>query len=530
MNKKIIFILGLIIVLALFVRVYKLGSVPPSLTWDEADVGYNAWTIANYGKDEWGEAFPLIFRSFGDDKQPVHIYSTALSVKLFGLSEFSTRLPMAIYGALNVLLVFLLVLVMFKNKTLAFLSSFLLAISPYNIHFSRFNHEANATLLFFLLGMLLFYLSFEKRKGFLVFSALSFGISIISYHSAKLVVPPMILALAVFYYKKLLSNKIYFVTASLIFAFFIILFLLEPRFMGLSRASQTSLGSEAIKQTSIYNKTGNMFLGKLEIISQNYLKNLSWEFLFTKGDPNPRLSSQVSGQFYKIDSLFLLLGLIYIFIKRSRSGFILVLWAILAPIPASITSESPHAARALFMMGSVNIISALGINFAISQIKLKKIRYSLLVFVLLIYFASFGQFIYNYFNNFARNYAIDYQYGMKQVVEYAKENPNYSHVFTTKLRGQPYIFYLYYLKYPLPDYLNNVVYNRGESSSFNMVDYFDKYYFDNWDPIESRPDANVLYILTSSEYDGLRYKNLFDVKRVIYNPNETIAFYLVSAN
>lgn len=92
-------------------------------------------------------------------------------------------------------------------------------------------------------------------------------------------------------------------------------------------------------------------------------------------------------------------------------------------------------------------------------------------------------------------------------------------------------FFLYYLKIPLPEYLNSVVYNRSESNkSYNNVSYFDKYHFGDWDPLGSLPREGVLYILTPSQYDGLQYKLVFRVKKVIYYPNDTTAFYIVSAN
>src|SRR3989344_517563 len=150
---KRIYILFLIIILAATLRIYRLDSAPPSLSWDETAVGYNAWTIANWGRDEYGKVFPAFFKSFSDDKHPVHIYATAVSVKLLGLSEFSTRLPSALFGILNVLLIFFLAKLMFSSEILGLFASVLLTISPYNIHFSRFNHEANFALFFFMLGL-----------------------------------------------------------------------------------------------------------------------------------------------------------------------------------------------------------------------------------------------------------------------------------------------------------------------------------------------------------------------------------------
>jgi len=82
------FLLVLICAFFLITRVYKIAEIPPSLYWDEASIGYNAYSIAETGKDEWGESFPLHFRAFGEFKLPVYIYSVVPFVKIFGLNEF----------------------------------------------------------------------------------------------------------------------------------------------------------------------------------------------------------------------------------------------------------------------------------------------------------------------------------------------------------------------------------------------------------------------------------------------------------
>src|SRR3989344_3038162 len=95
-------ILIAIIIFAAFLRFYKLGSFPVSLYWDEAANGYNAYSIVKTKSDEYGTKLPLLFKSFNDYKLPGYIYTDAIVVKLLGLSEFSVRLPSALFGTLTV--------------------------------------------------------------------------------------------------------------------------------------------------------------------------------------------------------------------------------------------------------------------------------------------------------------------------------------------------------------------------------------------------------------------------------------------
>lgn len=528
--RRIYILLIATVILAAGLRIYRLDSVPPSLSWDEAAVGYNAYTIANNLRDEYGNFLPLFFKSFGEDKQPIHIYITALSVKLLGLSEFSTRLPAAIFGALNVLLIFFLARILFKSDFIGLSSSLFLAISPQNIFFSRFNHEANFALFFFMLGLLLFFRGFNK-KSFLPFALVCFLLSTISYHAAEIVVPSIVLLLLILYFKVIIKDKVNVLISSLLLGGFIVLSVFNPRLLGIARYNQTVQGKSDFEKTALFKRTHNYFLGRINLILEQYSWHFYPKFLFESGDKNSRLSAQGSGEFYKADSVFLILGLMYLFRKRSKESLLVFFWALLGPLPSSLFAEAPHAGRAAFMMGSWQIIAALGFFTLIDLFKKVAFKQVISLICLVMLVILLIGYLNYYFNEFPKRYAIDWQYGMKQIVEYVKDNPQYSQVFTTDARSQPYIFFLYYLKTPLPEYLNSVVYNRSESNkSYNSVSYFDKYHFGDWDPLGSLPMEGVLYILTPSQYDGLQYKLVFHVKKVIYYPNGTTAFYIVSAN
>ena len=82
-----------IFLLAFTLRFWQLGQNPPSLDWDEASLGYNAYSLFKTGADEYGNKWPLAIRSFGDYKPPLYTYLTIPSVAIFGLNEFAIRFP-----------------------------------------------------------------------------------------------------------------------------------------------------------------------------------------------------------------------------------------------------------------------------------------------------------------------------------------------------------------------------------------------------------------------------------------------------
>src|SRR3970040_1732828 len=96
--KKSLFFLLLILVLAALLRFYHLGTIPPSLYSDEINQGYNAYSLMLTGRDEHGLFLPVSLRSFGDWKPPLPAYLMIPPIYLFGLNEFSVRLPSAILG------------------------------------------------------------------------------------------------------------------------------------------------------------------------------------------------------------------------------------------------------------------------------------------------------------------------------------------------------------------------------------------------------------------------------------------------
>ena len=114
--RNLLFVI-LIIVIASFLRFFAISTNPPSLTWDEASWGYNAYSIGIDGRDEFGRFLPLTYlESFGDFKPPVYAYLSVLPVKIFGLNEFSTRFASAFFGVLTILLTYFLTKKIFNTN------------------------------------------------------------------------------------------------------------------------------------------------------------------------------------------------------------------------------------------------------------------------------------------------------------------------------------------------------------------------------------------------------------------------------
>ena len=203
MIKKVNYILLVVLILAAVLRLWRLGSIPPGLTPDEASLGYNAYSILKTGKDQYGNVLPIIFKSFGDYTPGLYVYLTAPFVALFGLSEFAVRLPNALSGIVIVYLFYLL-----ANKTSQFglIAAFIAATNPWLIYFSRGAWLPNISLALTLAGIYFFLKSFYKSR-FLYLSALFFALTLIVYQGAKITTAIVVLILAVLFWKRLFNNK-----------------------------------------------------------------------------------------------------------------------------------------------------------------------------------------------------------------------------------------------------------------------------------------------------------------------------------
>src|SRR3989344_4228696 len=129
-------VLVLILFLAFSLRFWKLGSYP-AINADEASIAYDAYSLIQTGRDQHGNSWPIHFQSFNDYKPGFYIYLVIPFVKLLGLTEWAVRIPGALTGVISVWVLYLLVQEVFgkKDYSLATIASFLLAISPWHVHF-----------------------------------------------------------------------------------------------------------------------------------------------------------------------------------------------------------------------------------------------------------------------------------------------------------------------------------------------------------------------------------------------------------
>ena len=507
--KRTNLFLFFIILIATFLRFWQIGAVPASPDWDEVSLGYNAYSLMQTGRDEYGKLLPFIFRSYEDFKPPLYAYLAIPSIAVFGLTTIAVRLPAVLFGILAVLGMYLLVKELFKplsfrthssgeksqkdsifggdlsfvemTEYVALLSSLLLAISPWHIQLSRVAFESSTALTVIIFASL-FFLKGLKKPWLISLSVALFSATIYLYQSQKVFAPVLLIALVLLYRKELFSlPKKYIITPLLIGAIIVlpIVAYTITRQQALSRATSTSIFSHELNPE--YNSTirlqldkqnndesGYLFDNKLlaykKEMLNGYLAHFDLNWLFIRGDME-RHHAPGMGLLYLWELPFLLIGLYQLFFheKRKKEKLLVFSWLLLAPIPASLTVETPHAVRTLQMLPMIEILVAVGLVTAYRVIKSsshqvftsKVIKLFILLLFIFVLLFNFMYYLNQYFVQQNYFYGRSWQYGYAQTIpavqKLAEDNDKIV-VSNQKYLDQSYMFFLFYTKYPPQKY------------------------------------------------------------------------------
>lgn len=553
--------LVLILFIALVLRFINLSSNPPSLTPDEAALGYNAYSILKTGRDEWGKLLPIIFKSFGDYKPGLYIYSSVPFVLLFGLNEFSIRASSALAGVLAVYLVFEITKRLFKYESFKLkgfkieeIAAFFLAISPWHIQFSRGAWEVNLSLTLTLAGILFFLKAFKNQKN-LILSALFFALTLVCYQGAKASTLVVLFVLAVSFFgevKKLLKNK-----KTLFISLFVGLLVSLPIILSMfdgktGRLTVFSVFSYKRPEEYLQNflNQGGEKIGSLSYFlfhseTYNFLRGIlgrwfnhfSTKFLFFVGDwPNPRQSVPNNGMQTVFDLVFFIAGLVGITkIKDKKTFKFLTLWLILSPLPSALSRDQVHAVRSLNMVVPLVFILSLGFIEVVKCIKNIKINFVKILGTFLFVMAFLASYIYfldALFVHQPKHNSKYWEYGYKQIVETITPiQKNYKTIRVQQSFAQPYIYFLFYQKYDPRKFQKNAVWVPSEYKyDVGYVEKLDNIQFGPIDWSVNRGDSGTLFVADPIRIppEDSSDQNLFNVIREIYYLNgRDLAFRII---
>lgn len=426
MSKKI-FILLLIVFFGGFLRFFKLDEYPIQLNHDEISQLYDMASIAQTGKDIYGNFLPLAFPSTGDFKIGHYIYLSLIPYLIFGFEEVTIRISSAFFGTLIILAIFLFVKVLTKNWTLALLSSFMISITPSEIFYSRksFENVIGVFLVIFGLYFLIKSFEYQKIKKYGYFGILLLALAMYVYTSHTIIVPQILILTFVIFKKKLNLTRekilllLLFWVISVIPLIYISLTNAELRF----RAQSVFLTQDP-NLGRLTNLTDSQLKSNIDHTFIKYINQFNPGYIFGNGLFLTNQGIIGVGPLMFIQLPLVILGIVYLIKKQilKTYGKLLVGLVLIGMIPSAITFEdfSPH--RSIFAFTILSIISATGLYWLIKNIYEIKfnnlIKYGAYILICLLTLLNFLYFIRTYIFSYPFEKSQFIQYPFKQVAQY----------------------------------------------------------------------------------------------------------------
>lgn len=443
------YLFWLILLLACFLRLYKLATIPYGINQDEAFTGYEALSLLTNGTDSWEYPFPVYFISWGSGTSVLYAYLTIPLFALFGPSLIWLRLPQALFGILSCY-IFYRLLRLFCTKKQSLIGFFLASVVPWHIMLSRWGLDANLVSFFILTGFYFYARSF-KKINYLYLSAVFYGVGMYAYATSwiYIVITFGINLLYLFFIRPNKQTFFAVFCAGLIFSFFslpLLLFLLIN--YGIIPEIKTSFFSIP---KLIYFRKNEIGTGDLGI------KLSALQRILFKGD-DYLITNHISpfGLFYPISLPFIILGLFLMgkdFIKKIATKRVSVLGLVFTQIIIGLIYGSmlyPCINRLNFLWFNLLIALTVGINFFQNYRKILSV-------ILLSYIAALIMFCHTYFTKYPQMAAQNFTPDLEPVLM-AAEKVREEHPLPIAVLSSPSIFpkILFYQKVPVHDFYSTV--------------------------------------------------------------------------
>lgn len=555
-------LLVFLVIVAFVLRVSFLESIPAGLTNDEADIGYDAYSILLTGKDQWGQTFPLTsFKGFGDYRLPLYTYLVVPFISFFDLTTLSVRLPSAIFGTVSVLLIYLLCRKLSEknpySELVSLSSAFFACFSPWAIGLSRIGIESNVAITFLLAGML-FFLNFKKNSIYLFTSIVLFALTIYTY-TAYTVFTPLVLVVFLLYFRKDVKKKWKTFVLGILLLGVLILPLFVSRSAAGVRTSQVSFinSQDSIGIVTVLNEkrgscvevlpsivckiSQNKPSVFLSTLIENYLNHFSLNFLYLNGTTTQYSILPPMNLLHVVEFLIFFIGIIGVFYNKNKQGMLVLGLLLLAALPDSITG-SGHYSRASIMMPFLFILEGFGAAYSWQIFKNRKfIRVGVVTVFICIFLYSIVSFLALYFSYYPKYFSQYSQFGYEPLVNKIASSENkYSKIYLSRFSNdtKQYIYYVFYKKYNPEKFQSKFdVSYKDNVGGWVSIDRVGKLHFIERLPSEeeiSNIRGNVLFITHPSAlpkdykfFDSVQLKN-GDVQFAFTDSNSLRKYYEAS--
>lgn len=531
------------IVLLLITRLGWLTQSPPSLYWEEVALGYDAYSISQTGRDHHGNPWPLVaFESFGDWKPSLYVYAAVPFIKLLGLSELSVRIPAALSGIAIAIAIATITYLLTKkelgsnvSRWLAIASLLLVAVNPWAIQFSRAAWEINLATALITWGVAVWIqvvtqsgkrVAWRQQVGLGVLSAVLFGLALYAQHSARVVVPLLVVWLTIWTIViQIRSAKAWLAQLRMVVSRFMpflitiavgLVIMVTPIALSFSspvvqqRFNETSIFTDgsavqlsndmrAARNYSLVSRAlYHRYVLYAQLVLEQFLSHFDPAYLFVRGDANPRHSSQLFGLFYPLDSILILTGFFFLVSKYRKWALLHIGWIVVATLPAAISTGAPHALRTLIALPAWILVLTFGVIFlwrVTSSLRSIVVARTLQISFVVLYLTQFLVFFQYFLFSYPKLYSEVWQFGYSEMISAIStlhtQHPELP-IYITREQGRPAMYYWFYTQVE-PKLVqaenDRVPKDQGEFLAWQSVSFIDR----------SDQIAADQYILASSE-------------------------------
>lgn len=391
-----VFLFGILIV-GIFVRVYKFGEVPGGFNQDGAMAVVDGIALAEYGTDRYGMFMPVHLTAWGYGQMSSLLsYLIAFFVNIFGFSTIIVRLPILIISLISSICFYLFVRDIF-GKDISLIAAFFLTINPWHIMQSRWILDCNLFPHFLMIGIYLLNRGINK-KIYLMISMIFFGLSMYCYGISIYTVPVFLLGVCIYLIK---MKKVTFKDALFAFLIFMLIswpfiltmiinffkvdtiktpFFTIPFFENSVRSSDILFFSDNILSQLFINIA---YLIKVVVFQ---IKDLPWNDI------------EGFGTMYKFSIPFIILG-VYLILKKHKksSGAIILFMFFLTGIWCGITTNYVNINRINIIFYPLIILLSIGVYDVIKYFKNFK------WIIMVVYIVTFLIFSSNYFTTYQKS-------------------------------------------------------------------------------------------------------------------------------
>jgi hypothetical protein len=359
-NRLFAFTLVIAVGTALFLHLWRIGSVPRGFSVDECSIAYNAYCITQTGADEYGTFWPMYFRGVDVYYEPADIYSVVLPIREFGLEKWAARLPCGLYYLLTCVAFSMLLCHWRFEASFALAGGFVLSVIPWVFPISRSCTYTGhtAALLGLVTGLVLTGSALRRQSNWrAVLAGAVWALAFYAHQSIQPVLALLAIGCVVVLRRRLVPRWRLLLVMALS-----ALIVLLPLIISVLRSPDGL--TARFRQVSITNGATSLW-DTVASVTSRYLDYFNPRFLFISGDQELRHHTGHSGELYWCLAPLILTGL-YVTIRywRQHASYrIILVGTLVSPVSAALTVDHMHSTRCVYAVVFWLLLAMVGVQW-----------------------------------------------------------------------------------------------------------------------------------------------------------------------